>query len=93
MWKQKKASITLYSIMLALTIIILALALAGPIRESTDNARNQTDGDTIGMDCGNESISDFTKAACVATDINLFYFIGGLIFLAGVIISARIIFS
>ena len=92
MWNSK-ANVTIYGIMLALTIIILALALAGPIRESTDNARNQTDGDTIGMDCGNESISDFTKAACVATDLNLFYFIGGLIFLAGVIISARIIFS
>jgi len=92
MWNSK-ANVTIYGIMLALTIIILALALAGPIRESTDNARNESDGDTIGMDCGNESISDFTKAACVATDINLFYFIGGLIFLAGVIISARIIFS
>lgn len=89
----KKANVTIYGIMLALTIIILALALAGPIKESTDSARNATDGDTIGMDCDNSSISDFQKAACVATDINLFYFVGGLLFLAGVIISARIIFS
>ena len=97
MWNSKKinksGNVTIYGIMLALTVIVLALALAGPVKEFTDTARNNTDGDTIGMDCSNGTISDFTKAACVATDLNIFYFIGGIIVLAGVIISARIIFS
>jgi len=91
--KSKKANVTLYGIMLALTIIVLALALAPSVRYFTNNARNATSGDTIGMDCNNASISDFTKAACIAADINLFYFIGGLILLAGAIITARIIFN
>jgi len=88
-----KASVTIYGIMLALTIIILALALAPAVKQSTDLARNESDGDTLGMDCDNSSISDFQKAACLATDLSLFYLIGGVLFLAGAIISARIIFS
>jgi len=88
MWNSK-ASVTIYGIMLALTIIVLALALAPVIKQSTDSARNNV----TGMDCDNSSISDFQKAGCLATDLNLFYFIGGVLFLAGAIISARIIFS
>jgi len=92
MWKQKQASVTIYGIMLALTIIVLALALAGPVKEFIDSARNESSGDTIGMNCSTTT-SGFTKAACIATDLNLFYFVGGLLFLAGIIISAKIIFS
>lgn len=87
-----KGSIYIYVIMLAITIIVLALALAPAVSESTESARNATVGDVIGMDCNNASISDFNKAACVATDLNLFYFIAGLFFIAGGLITAKIIF-
>ena len=46
---------------------------------------------TIGMDCNNESISTFNKGACIVSDLSMFYFIGGLIFLAGTIIAARVL--
>ena len=88
-----RGSITLYSIMLGLAIIVLVLALAGPTQQFTESARNVTVGDTVGMDCNNASISDFTKAACIATDLSLFYLIGGLLCLVGTIITAKIIFS
>jgi uncharacterized protein (UPF0333 family) len=82
-----------YGLMLALVIIILALALASPVLESTEGARNASSGDTIGMDCSNESISNFDKAACIVTDLSLFYFIGTLIFIGGAVFLAKIIFS
>ena len=91
--KSKQASIQIYGIMLGLTIIILALALAPTGKFFIGSAMNVTTGDAIGMDCGNESISSFTKAACTVTDFSLFYFFGGLIFLAGTIIVGRIVFS
>jgi len=91
MWK--KGSVTIYGIMLGLAIIVLVLALAGPTQQFTESARNVTVGDTVGMDCNNDSISDFTKAACVATDVSLFYFISGLLLIAGVVITAKIYFS
>jgi len=46
---------------------------------------------TLGMNCSTTD-DDFVKAACIATDLNLFYFIGGLIFLGGAILTARTIF-
>ena len=46
-----------------------------------------------GMDCDNASISNFDKAACVATDLMLFYFISFLVFLAGAIVTAKFAFG
>jgi hypothetical protein len=89
----KRGSVLIYGMMVALTVLILALALAPAVAQFTNNAMNASDGDTIGMDCNNISISNFQKAACYATDLNLFYFIGGLIFLAGAFITARVVFS
>lgn len=88
-----KGQTVFFLFMLSLVIIILALALAGPLKELVDNARAPTSGDTLGLDCDNASISSFDKAACVTTDISIFYFIGGLIFITGIIISAKIIFG
>jgi hypothetical protein len=84
-----KGSVIIYGIMLGLTIIILALALAPSVQEFTEEARNSTSG----MDCSNSSISNFDKATCVVTDLNLFYFIGGLIFIAGSVIIAKVVFG
>ncbi|MFP4457164.1 MAG: hypothetical protein ACLFPS_05835 [Clostridia bacterium] len=89
----KKGQLAFYSLMLGLLIIILALALAPSVSYFTNSARNATSGDTLGLDCDNESISNFNKAACIATDVNLFYFVGSLILIGGGIITARIIFN
>ena len=88
-----RGSVMIFSIMLGVVVIILAMALAPVGKEIIGDARNVTVGDTIGMDCSNSSISNFDKAACVVTDFSLFYFFGGLIFIAGVIITGRIIFT
>ena len=89
---QKQGSVTIYGIMISVAIIVLVLALSGPIKDFTDTARNETSGDTIGMNCSTtEDI--FVKAGCLASDITIFYWIGGVLFLIGTIISARIIFG
>jgi len=74
--------------MIALVVIVLALALAGPVKSFTDEARNESN-----MDCDNSSISDFDKGACIVADITLFHFVGGLIFIAGAVLTARIVFG
>ncbi len=81
------------SFMIGLTILILGLALAPAVKQSTDNARNASTDNWVGLDCANESISNFKKGACVATDITLPYFIGFIIFAAGAIVVGRIIFQ
>ena len=91
--QNKRASVIIFSIMLGLVVIILALSLAPVGKEFINNAMNASVSDNIGMDCGNESISSFTKAACVVTDFSLFYFFGGLIFISGLIIVGRVIFT
>ena len=70
----KKGSVAIYGIMLALTIIVLALALAPAGKTFISSTMNSTTGDTLGMDCGNTSISTFDRAACTVTDFSLFYF-------------------
>jgi hypothetical protein len=82
----KKGSVLLYGMMLGLTILILALALAPSTTEFATTARQS-------LDCTNSSISRFDKATCYATDLSPFYFIGGLIFIAGAIVTSKILFG
>jgi hypothetical protein len=89
----KNGSIVFYMLMLGMVIIILALALAPAVSQFTNSAMNETSGDTYGLDCNNESISNFDKAACLAVDLNLFYFIGALIFIGGFIITVKLSFG
>ena len=81
--------VVLFAFMMGLVVIILALALAPVIKESTDNARNATSGDTLGLDCSNSSISKFDKGACLTTDLTQPYFFGILIALGGAILAAK----
>ena len=46
---------------------------------------------TIGLDCTNSTISTFDKGACVVADLTIFHFIGGLVFIAGAVIMARLV--
>ena len=90
----KKGSVVLYGLMVGLVVIILALALAPAILESTTAARAVSVGDTVGMNCSyTTNISHFQRAACIATDMSLFYFIGFLLFLAGAVVTAKLVFS
>ena len=79
--------------MIGLVVAILALALAPAVKESTDLARNASTDSSVGLNCSSDSISNFDKATCVATDITLPYFIGFLLFMAGAIAMGRIIFQ
>ena len=88
-----KGQVMMYGLMLGIVIIIMALAFSGPVKTFVDNARNTTSELGDGMDCSNASITDFTKAACLSSDISLPFFIGTLIFIGGLIITAKIIFS
>ena len=72
--------------MLAVTTIILALAWAFPVNESTSNAATS-------MDCSNSSISDFTKAGCLVSDMGQGFFIGSIMAVAGIVIAGRVIFG
>jgi len=91
--KSKHGSVVIYTLMIGLVIFVIALALAPIVKNLTDTARNETSGDTVGLDCSNESISNFDKAACVATDLTQFYYIGALIFIGGIIITAKVVFG
>ena len=91
--KNKKGSVIIFGMMLSAVVIILALSLAPVGKEFVNNAMNETVGDTIGMNCSSDVISNFDKAACAVTDFSLFYFFGGLILISGIIITGRIIFS
>ena len=82
-----------YGFMLGICIIILALALAPTGKQFVDDARNTTTEDRVGLDCSNDSISNFDKATCVITDFSLPYFFGALIFIGGAVIIAKIAFD
>jgi hypothetical protein len=90
----KKGQTIFFTLMLAITVIILALALAFPTKQIVDLTTNFS-GDTPStiqtLNCNDASISNFDKATCRITDISQFYFIGGLIFLAGGILAARVL--
>jgi len=110
-----QAQVFFYTLMLGILVIMLALSLAGPLKDTIDDVRNSTqnvnrsyEGEisegvpagmingtitTQGLDCANTSISDFDKAGCLVSDISLFFFIAGIIFIGGSIITARLIFS
>ena len=81
-----KGQVIFFTLMIAICILVLALAFAPVLKESTGNARTN-------MDCSNDSISIFDKTACLATDISLFSFIVGLIFIAGAIIGIKVMFE
>jgi len=79
--------------MIGLTILVMALALAPAVKQQVDSARNETTLEgSNGMNCSSSLISDYDKSACVVSDLSIFHYIGGLIFIAGAIVTARIIF-
>jgi len=88
-----KGSVIIYGMMLGVLIIFLGLALGPSLQKITDDTMNATSGDTLGLDCTNTSISTFDKLTCNAVDITLPYFIGTVILIGGLIVTAKIIFA
>lgn len=83
-----RGQVIFYTMMLAIVLIILALAFAPTLKIFVEDASNPDN-----LDCTNSSISNFDRTACLITDVSMFYFIGGLIFLAGAVIVARVVFA
>lgn len=77
-----------FTLMLGITVLILALAFAPVLKQFVEDASGSES-----LDCDNSSISYFDQSACIVADVSIFGFIGGLIFLVGAIVGARIIFS
>lgn len=85
-----KGQVIIYGFMLGVVVILLALAIAGPFKIITTNAQNQTS-EIGGMDCSNESISNFDKLNCLAVDLSLPYVIGAFLAIGGIIFTAKIL--
>ena len=83
-----KAQVWGFTFMLGIIVLVLALALAGPVKSFTDDARNNTM-----LNCSNSTISNFDKATCYVTDWTIFYFIGGLIAIGMLVLGAKLIFT
>ena len=90
--KVKKGQVGMwgYMLMLGLVIIILALALAPAGKSFIDSAMGTTTADFIGLDCATTT-NNFVKGTCTILDFSLVYFFGGLIFIGGGIISAKLL--
>jgi len=88
----KNGQVIAFTLMLAVVIIILALAMTYPISEAVGNARNESSGDTIGLNC-TTTTDEFVQGTCIVTDLFTPYFIGFVIALAGAVVGAKILFG
>jgi hypothetical protein len=90
----KRGQLIFYGMMMGIAIIVMALALAPTIKTFSDGARNETD--VIGgqgLNCTSSLINDYDKGACILVDLINPYFIGALICIAVIIITAKFIFQ
>lgn len=86
-----KGQIFFYTLMLSAVVIVLALALAVPVKQTVDDARSPSDNESVGLDCNNSTISDFQQAQCLLTDLATPYFFFGFLAIAGVVIGAKLL--
>lgn len=89
----KRGQVMFYSVMLSVTLIILAMAMTPVVKQFVDDSRNSTTDTRQGLDCSNESISDFQQAQCVIVDMATPYFFFAMLGIAGIIIGAKIMFG
>ena len=80
----KRGQVGFYSLMVAICIFILALALAFPLNEviQGDKVRGAE-----GYDCANESISKEYKALCTQTDLISPLFIAVILGIGGILLG------
>ena len=90
----KRGQVAIYALMLSVVVVILGLAFAPVIQQFTGFTRGNSTSEFVqGLDCTNESISDFNKGTCVFEDLKSPYFFFVVITCAGIIIGAKILWS
>ena len=71
----KKGQALFYSFMLGILVLVLALALTGPVKDQIDSVRNlTTDEGTMGLNCTNPEIGIYDEGACLVADLTIFHF-------------------
>ena len=80
----KKAQALFYTLMLGVSILVLAVSLASP----TKYFINQT---TYEMNCTSSDIDDGTKASCYGYEIVFWFFIALLVGIGFVVIGSKIV--
>lgn len=81
--------VVFFALMLGICIIIVALGIIPVLKTFVDDARAPTSDTAVGLDCNNETISDYQKGQCMITDVSLPYFFLGLIAIALLVIGAK----
>jgi uncharacterized protein (UPF0333 family) len=89
----KRGQVVIYALMVAIVIIVLIMALAPAIKNSSDDSRAATTDTAVGLDCSNSSISTWDSATCLFTDLLNPYFVICVLGLIGAIITARVVFE
>lgn len=84
LFNQKKAQRILIYLMLSVMVFIVIVAVSKPLLDETVKTRNST-----ALNCGNETITTYTKATCEIVDMGLFYFIGSLIAISIALITGK----
>lgn len=86
----RKGQVIFYTLMLAIVIVVIAMALIPVVNNFTNDARNTTTDTRVGLDCSNSSISDYQKSQCMLVDAATPYFFFGLLGIALLVIGARV---
>jgi hypothetical protein len=86
-----KGQVFFYTFMIGIVIMVLAMALAFPIKEVVDTARSNSTSDSIGLNCSSPP-DNYYRAACLISDATIPYFIIGLLALGGAVIGAKVFF-
>ena len=79
-----------YTLMLMIVVVVLALAIVPVVKSFVDDARSPTSDTAVGLDCNNETISDYQKGQCMLTDLATPYFFFGLLGIAALVIGAKV---
>ncbi|MCK9371133.1 hypothetical protein M0R04_14570 [Candidatus Dojkabacteria bacterium] len=97
-----KGQVVIFTLMLAVVVIILAISFAPVLMEATTNARNDTivmnnsdntgTVETIGMNCTGTTDA-YVQAGCIVTDAFTPYFVGFLVAIGLAVLGARIAFG
>ena len=82
----KKGITFFYTLMLGVTIMILGLAFAFPVKESVDDSRTQ-------LNCSWTNLSKYDEANCVGLDLLKPLTIGGIILIGVADLGARLVFG
>lgn len=88
---KKRGQVLFYTFMMGILIIVLAMAIAPTLNTVVQDARGNTTDTNLGMDCQNESITDYQKSQCILVDLVTPYFFFGLIGIALLVIGAKVI--